>query len=135
MNDCLCKNIFFKSNNELPSSGVAVKKDSFVSINLQLILLRGFTKVILLSSNKAQWSKKGDVDSISIPQIQKGLIQFWKLWLNLYSRRWLSPRRSRVISLIPLWLLQSKTKLLVVGLINLRILLLKIKKNFQCSKW
>ena len=76
MNDCLCKNIFFKSNNELPSSGVAVKKDSFVSINLQLILLRGFTKVILLSSNKAQWSKKGDVDSISIPQIQKGLIQF-----------------------------------------------------------
>ena len=135
MNDCLCKNIFFKSNNELPSSSVAVKKDSFVSINLQLILLRGFTKVILLSSNKAQWSKKGDVDSISIPQIQKGLIQFWKLWLNLYSRRWLSPRRSRVISLVPLWLLQSKKKLLAVGLINLRILLLKIKKNFQRSKW
>ena len=29
---------FFKSNNELPNSGVSIKEDLFVSINLQSIL-------------------------------------------------------------------------------------------------
>ena len=60
-------------------------------------------------------------------------MQFWKLWLNLCSRKRLSPRRSRVLSLIPLWLQQLK-KLLGVGLKNLRILLLKIPK-LSASEW
>ena len=79
--------------------------DSFVSINLQSILFRMLRRVILFSSNKGQWRKKWDVDTISIPQLQRGLIHFWKLWLNLYL--WLSPRRSRVINLIPLRLSQQ----------------------------
>ena len=54
-------------------------------------------------------------------------MQFWKLLLNLCSRRWLRPKRSRVVNLTPLWLQQLK-QLLVVGLINLRISLLKIPK-------
>ena len=61
-------------------------------------------RVILLSSNKREWIKKWELDSISIPQLQRGLMQFWKLWLNLCSHRWLSLTRSRVISLVPLWL-------------------------------
>ena len=76
---------------------------------------------MVLSSNNGQF------DSISIAQLQRRLTQFWKLWLNLRSRRRLSLRRSRVISLIPLWLWQLK-KPLEVGLKNLRILLLKIPK-------
>ena len=40
------------------------------------------------------------------------------------------PTRSRVISLIPLWLLQLKT-LLGEGLINFRILFLKSTKRFE----
>ena len=113
------REFFVKSNNELPNSSVSIREDSFVSINLQSILFRVLRRVILLSSNKGQL--------LSIPQLQRRLMQFWKLWLNLCSRRWLSPRRSRVISLIPLWLYELK-KPLGVGLINLRILLLKIPK-------
>ena len=121
------REFFFKSNNELPNTSVFIKEDSFVSINLQSILFRVLRRVILLSSNKGQWRKKWDVDSISIPQLQRGLIQFWRLRLNLCSRRWLSPRQSRIVSLIPLWLQQLK-KPYGVGLINLRILPSKIPK-------
>ena len=94
----------FKSNNELLNSSVPIREDSFVPINLQSILFRVFRRVILLSWNIGQRRKKLDVDSISISQLHRGSLQFWKLWLNLCSRRWLSPRRSRVINLIPLWL-------------------------------
>ena len=103
--------VFFNSNNELLNSSVPIREDSFVSINLQSILFRVFRRVILLASNKGQWRKKWDFDSISIPQLQRGLLQLWKLWLNLCSRRWLSPRESRVINLIPLWLQQLKKPL------------------------
>ena len=52
------KGTFFKSNNELPNSSVCFKEDSFVSINLQSILLRVLRRVILLSTNKGQRRKK-----------------------------------------------------------------------------
>ena len=93
------REFFFKSNNELPNISISFEEDSFVSINWQSILFRVLRRVILLLSNNRQWRRKWEVDSISIPQLQRGLIRFWKLWLNLCSRRWLSPRRSRVISL------------------------------------
>ena len=102
------REFFSNSDNELLNRNVSIKEDSFVSINLQSIFFRVLRRVILLSSNKGQWRKKWDVDSTSIPQLQKGLIQFWKLWLNLCSRRWLSPRPNRIISLILLWLQQLK---------------------------
>ena len=61
--DALRKNegVFFKPNNELPNSSVSIKEDSFVSINLQSILLRVLRRVIVLSSNNGQWRKKWDV--------------------------------------------------------------------------
>ena len=82
------------------------------------------------SLNEGQWRRKWEVDSISKPQLQIGFKQSWKFCLNLCSRKWLIPTRSRVISLIPLWLLQLKT-LLGEGLINFRILLLKSSKLFE----
>ena len=52
------REFFFKSNNELPNSSVSIKEDSFVSINLQSILFRVLRRVIVLSSNNGQWTKK-----------------------------------------------------------------------------
>ena len=55
---------FSKLNNELPSSCVSVKQNSFISINLQAIFLTVLRRVILLSSNT----------TIFILQLQQGLI-------------------------------------------------------------
>ena len=63
--------------------------------------------------------------STSFPQLQSGLSVWWKLCLNLYSRRWLNQSRSLVSSFTPLRLSQPKI-LLPVGLTNLRILDLKM---------
>ena len=63
------KEVFFKSNNELPNSSVSVKEDSF-------IVLWVLRRLILLSSIKGQCRKKRKVNSISIPQLQRGLMQF-----------------------------------------------------------
>ena len=52
-----------------------------------------------------QWA---DV-SISLPQLQIGLSQSWKLCLNLCSRRWLKPNLNIVNNLTPLELWQWKT--------------------------
>ena len=40
-------------------------------------------------------------DSTSIPQLQRGFNVFWKLFWNMCSLKWLKPRRSLVISFIP----------------------------------
>ena len=48
------KESFFKSYNELPNSSVSIKKDSFVSINLQSFLFTVLRRVILLSTNQGQ---------------------------------------------------------------------------------
>ena len=100
------------------------------SSNLQSILFKVLRRVCWSSLNVGQWRRKCEVDLISKPQLQIGFKQSWKLCLNLCSRKWLIPTRSRVISLIPLWLLQLKT-LLGEGLINFRILFLKSTKLFE----
>ena len=120
------RQFFFKSYNEFSNSSIAIKEDSFHPINLQSILSRMLRRVIVLSPNNGQF------DSISIAQLQRRLIQFWKLWLNLRSRRRLSLRRSRVISLIPLWLWQLK-KPLGLGLKNLRILKIPKLSEFRIA--
>ena len=93
------------------------------------MLFKVLRRVCLLSWNIGQWRRKWEVDSILEPQLQSGFKQFWKLYLNLCSRKWLNSSRSRVINLIPLRLQQLK-KLFGLGLINLRILFLKIP-NFS----
>ena len=114
----------------MPYERVCNKKDLVNSSNVQSTLFKVLRRVYRSSLNIGQWRRKCEVDSISKPQPQIGLKQSWKLCLNLCSVKWLIPTRSRVISLIPLWLLQLKT-LLGEGLINFRILLLKSSKLFE----
>ena len=69
-----------------------------------------------------QRRKKLVVDSDPKLQEQSGrwniaAIVSWKLWLNLYSLRWLKPKRNLVRSLIPR-LSETLNKLLGEGLIN-----------------
>ena len=92
--------IFSKSNNELPNSNVSVQEDLFASVSLQSVFLVCSGEWFF----KGQWRKKWEVDSTSITQLQKGLIQFWKVWLNLCLCISLSPRQSCVTNLIPLCL-------------------------------
>ena len=40
-----------------------------------------------MSLNLGQWRKKRDVDPILEPQLQSEFKQFWKLYLNLCSRK------------------------------------------------
>ena len=40
--------------------------------------------------------KKWEVDSTSKLHVHNGLIQFWKLWLNLCSFKWLRPNHNLV---------------------------------------
>ena len=68
--------------------------------------------------------RKWKVVTTSFPQLQSGLSVFWKLCLNLCSRRWLSPSHSLVISFTPIVLWQPKI-VFAVGLMNLRIFDLK----------
>ena len=116
-----------ESNEREPNKRVCVKQESLDSNILESMLFKVLRRVCLLSWNIGQWRRKWEVDSILEPQLQSGFKQFWKLYLNLCSRKWLNSSRSRVINLIPLRLQQLK-KLFGLGLINLRILSLKILK-------
>ena len=123
--------VFFSlSNNVLPYKRVCDKEDLVNSSNVQSILFKVLRRVNRSSLNVGQWRRKCEVDSISKPLLHIGFKQSWKLCLNLCSRKWLIPTRSRVIGLIPLWLLQLKT-LLGEGLINFKILFLKSIKLFE----
>ena len=73
------------------------------------------------------------VDSIRWQQLHKGFKNSWKLCLNLCSLKWLKPRRSRVISLIPLGLWQLYTEL-AVGLIKWRIFFLNVRKLSELQR-
>ena len=97
------------------------------------MLFKVLRRVCLLSWNIRQWRRKWEVDSILEPQLQGGFKEFWKLYLNLCSCKWLNSSRSRVINLIPLRLRQLK-KLFGLGLINLRIFL-KIPKFSELRRW
>ena len=113
------------SKDGFPYNNVWVKEESVISNNLQsmfLIVLRREDRSLLYMG---QWSKKCVVDSTSAPHLHNGFSESWKLYLNLYSRRWLRPRRSLVRNLIPCGLWHSNT-LLGEGLINFRLVFLKV---------
>ena len=91
------------------------------------MLFKVFRRVCLLSRNIGQWRRKWEVDWTPEPQLQSRFKQFWKLFLNLWSRKWFNASRSPVINLIPLRLEQLKKRFGFV-LINLSIIFLKIPK-------
>ena len=76
--------------------------------------------MILLLPNKMTKRKNWEFDAVSVPQLQRELLKFWKMRLNLCSQRWPSPGKSRVITLIHMWLWLLK-RLLGMGLIDLTV--------------
>ena len=99
-----------------------------LSTRLLSRLLKLLKKVLLSLINKGQWRRKWVVDSISWPQLHKGLIESWKLCLKLFSVKWVEPGQNLVIILIPwvLWQLE-----LGAGLMNWRIFFLNIDKPLE----
>ena len=77
-----------------------------------------------------QWTKNWIVVSICLPQLQNGSRESWELCPNLRSRKWLSPTRNFVSSLIP-WELCTLNVLLGLALLNLRISLLKAPSDSE----
>ena len=96
--------VSFVVKDELPNSSIWVKKMSVLSKNLGSVLLKLFRSVERSLLYKAQWKKKWITDSTSLPQLHIGLIESWKLCLNLCSHKWLRPNRIFVIYLIPIGL-------------------------------
>ena len=114
------REFFFKSNNELPNRSVSIKDDSFVFINLQSLLFRVLERLIRSSSNKGQWRTAMRVNTVLKIVIQFTLTQMPEPQTKQYHQS-----NSFVVVTVK--------KLLGVGLINLKILILKIPKlsSFQ----
>ena len=98
-----------------------------ISLSINLIL---FTGVYLCNEKWWQCRKKWMPFSTLFSTLklheQSGLIQSLKLWLNLWSLRWLKPNHRRVsnFNLVGLWILYVSLHL---GLIIFNILFLNIK--------
>ena len=58
-----------------------------------------FKRVDLSFEKLGQWRSKWADVSVSLPQLQIGLSESWKLCLNLCSRRWLKPNLNLVNNL------------------------------------
>ena len=94
----------FAVKDDFPNSNVWVREEPVLSHNFWSILLKLFTSMQRAILYKGQWRKKWITGSTSLPQLHKGLIESWKLCLNLCSRKWLRPSRNLVIYLIPIGL-------------------------------
>ena len=94
----------FAVKDEFPNSNVWVREEPVLSHNFWSILLKLFRSMQRALLYKGQWRKKWITGSTSLPQLHKGLIESWKLCLNLCSRKWLRPSRNLVIYLIPIGL-------------------------------
>ena len=89
----------FVVKDESPHSSIWAREVSVLSNNLWSISLKLFRSVQRSLLYKGQWRKKWIVDSTSLPQLHIGLIESWKLWLNLCSREWLN-NFNRVVAII-----------------------------------
>ena len=98
-----------------------------ISLSIDLIL---FMRVCLCNEKWWQCRKKWILFSILKLHKQSGLIQSLKLWLNLWSLRWLNWNRWWVNDFNPvgLWILYV---LLHLGLIKFNILFLNIKYDLD----
>ena len=96
-------------------------------------LLKVLKKVLLSLKNKGEWRRKWAVDSVPWPQLHKGLIESWKLCLNLCFLKLLKPIWSHVISLTPLGLWQLWIEL-GAGLLKWRIFFLNTDKLSELRK-
>ena len=86
-----------------------------------------FKRVDLSFEKLGQWRSKWADVSVSLPQLQIGLSESWKLCLNLCSWGWLKPSLNLVKNVTPLGLWQLKT-VLPEGRTKFRNVFLKIFK-------
>ena len=93
-----------------------------------------FTKFINLDSVPLYLWQIDQGDSISNQQLEIEFSKSWKICWNLCSSKWLWTSLSLVINSISLWLWLLKT-LLAEGVINLRILFLKILRQLEFLKF
>ena len=96
-----------------------------LSLSIDLML---FMRVCLCNEKWWQCRKKWTLFSTLKLHEESGLIQSLKLWLNLWSLRWLKPNRRWVNSFNPVGLWISYVSL-HLGLIKFNILFLKIKNE------
>ena len=89
-----------------------------------------FRNVDLSFEKLGQWRRKCADASVSLPQLQIGLSESWKLRLNFCSQRWLKPNLNLVNNLTPLGLWQLKT-VLPEGCMKFKSIFLKIFKLFE----
>ena len=87
-------------------------------------------KVDLSFKELGQWRRKRADVSISLPQLRIGLIESWKLCLNLCSRRWLKSNLNLVNNLTPLGLWQLKV-VLPEGRMKLKSFFLEMLELFE----
>ena len=89
-----------------------------------------FRKVEISFEKLGQWRRKWADASVSLPQLQIGLSESWKLRLNFCSQRWLKPNLNLVNNLTPLGLRQLKT-VLPEGRMKFKSVFLKIFNLFE----
>ena len=96
-----------------------------ISLSIDLML---FMRVCLCNEKWWQCNKKWTLFSTLKLHEQSGLMQSLKLWLNLWSLRWLKPNRRRINNFNPvgLWIPYVSLHL---GLIKFNILFLNIKNE------
>ena len=97
-----------------------------VWFKISLLILVILLKIVFLSGRKLrQWRRKWHVFSTSQQQVQSEFNVSWKLFLNLFSWRLLTPSCNFVKYLIPFRFWQLNM-LFAVGLINFKIFSLEI---------
>ena len=96
-----------------------------ISLSIDLIL---FMRACLYNEKRWQCRKKWTLFSTVKLHEQSGLIHSLKLWLNLWSLRWLKPNSRRVNNFNPVGLWISYVSL-HLGLIKFNILFLNIKNK------
>ena len=97
-------------------------------LKIVLSMLPMISRKVDLSFEKlGQGRRKWTDVSISLPQLQIGLSETWKLCLNLWSRKWPKRNLSLVNNLTPLGLWQLKT-MIPEGCIKFKSFYLKIFK-------
>ena len=89
-----------------------------------------FREVDLSFKKLGQWRRKWPDVSVSLPQLQIGLSESWKLRLSFCSQRWVKPNFNLVNNLTPLRLWQLKT-VLSEGRMKFKSIFLKIFKLFE----
>ena len=119
--------LFVLLKEELPNNSTSENLESFRFKILLSMFRMLFMRINLSSEKRGQWRRQWVVVSTSVPQLQIGFNDSWKLCLNSWSQRWLKPNFNLVSNFTPSGLGQLKM-LFGDGRMNYNIFFLKIEK-------